>query len=58
MITILNDAAAADAATVFNPTGKSFVDSSESNNVTIPAFAAVSPNLDSGPCISAGTYPL
>ena len=52
-----NAAAAALALIVFNPTFKSFVLSIEFINVIIPVLAAVSPNLDNGPWISAGSTP-
>lgn len=54
MIEIRNDAAAREAAAVFRTTGRSRVLDIESISVIIPAFAAVSPNRESGPWRRAG----
>ena len=52
-----HDAAAADAATVLTALGRSFVSARESRIASTPAFAAVSPNLDKGPCRRPGPMP-
>ena len=49
--------AATEAATVFAATGSFSVVSYASNSANVPVLAAVSPNLDSGPCTSAGIRP-
>ena len=55
---ILKRPAAIDAAMVFAKTGMSTVISNASNAAMVPVLAAVSPNLDSGPCTNAGISPL
>jgi hypothetical protein len=54
---IRKSAAATLALAVLYATFKSFVDSMESNNVSIPVLAAVSPNRDNGPWTNAGRTP-
>ena len=49
-------AAAADTS-VFTPVGSVYVDSCALSSAITPVFAAVSPNLESGACSSAGTTP-
>ena len=55
---IRNIAAEADAAIVLTPIGKFCVDSMELSAVMTPVLAAVSPNRESGPWMSAGATPL
>ena len=54
---IRHKAAATEAQSVFAPTGRFLVESYDSIRANTPVLAAVSPNRDIGPWISAGPTP-
>ena len=54
---IRHKAAATEAQRVFAPTGRFLVESYDSIKASTPVLAAVSPNRDIGPWISAGPTP-